>query len=296
MAIMDQLRSPLPWIGGKHYSARFIIEQFPAAEDFDVFVDVFGGGANVLLNKPVGKHLEVYNDTNDDLVNCWMHLRDHHKEMVERLSTLPFARSLYYQYHTSLFDGTELPLLERAVRWYYVLVCSFRAQVEITPSGWLNGARNAGNLHSHTYRRLPDLLAPIAERFRFVEIDNRDFEKVVRQYESQLDLKTLLYCDPPYIDSEHYYKTSKDADSTMFHQRLARVLNATPAMVALSYYDHPLLDELYPADKWQRDFFETTKHSQRTKATRDKAREVLLRNYVIRKPQTLWDSSEEVPA
>jgi DNA adenine methylase len=84
----------------------------------------------------------------------------------------------------------------------------------------------------------------------------------------------------------------KDADSLAFHQRLARVLNTTPAMVALSYYDHPWLDDLYPAKKWRRVTWETIKHSQRTKTTRDKATEILLLNYP-ESAKSLWDMGDD---
>lgn len=301
MAIMDQMRSPLPWIGGKHYSAQFIISQFPAVQDYDIYVDVFGGGANILLNKPAGRHLEVYNDINQDLVNCWMQLRDHGAEMEERLQTLPYARSLYYDYHKSLFDGTEMDNLERAVRWFYVLQSSFRASIEEAPNGWSCGVTGLhrgqvggykGHLHAKSFQNTVGGLKAIVARFQHIEIDCRDFEEVIKQYEQPYGLRALLYCDPPYIDSEHYYKPQKDSDLRTFHQRLARVLNETPALVALSYYDHPRLDELYPATKWRRVSWETTKHSQRTKSTRDKATEVLLCNYTVQRQSTLWDSVE----
>jgi DNA adenine methylase len=300
MAIMNQLRSPICWVGGKHYSAQFIIEHLPAAHEYDIFCDIFGGGANILLTKPSGKHLEVYNDLNDDLVNCWLHLRDHATEMQERLHTLPYARSLYYTYHKSLFDGTRLEPLERAVRWFYVLQSSFRASVEETPSGWSSGVTGLhrgqvggykGHLHAKSYHNTVGTLQEITARFRNVEIDCRDFEEVIKQYEQPYGLRTLIYADPPYIDAEGYYKSLQE-DSTMFHQRLARVLNATPAMVALSYYDHPWLDELYPATKWRRVTWQMIKHSQRTKATRDKATELLLCNYPA-STGGLWDSQDD---
>ena len=297
MAIMNQLRSPIPWQGGKHYSAQFILEQFPPDSQYDVFVDVFGGGANILLTKPAGKHLEVYNDINKDLVNCWMHLRDCPERMQEQLDLLPYSRSLYYDFHKSLFDGTELPSFERAIRWFYVLNSSFRASVEGTPNGWSCGVTGLhrgqvggykGHLHATSYHNTVGSLRQIAARFREIEIDCRDFEEVMKQYEQPYGLRSLIYCDPPYIDSEHYYKPSKDTDYTAFHQRLSRVLNETPAMVALSYYDHPWIDELYPPAKWRRVTWQTIKHSQRTKATREKATEILLMNYKVSVP-SLWD-------
>lgn len=291
MAIMNQLRSPIPWQGGKHYSAQFILEQFPSASQYDVFVDAFGGGANILLTKPAGKHLEIYNDLDGDLVNCWMHLRDDPERMQERLQTLPYARSLYYSYHRSLYDGTALSPLERAVRWLYVLNSSFRAEVSETASGWLGGLQSASSTRSTTYHNRIATLSDIATRFKNIDVENKDFEDVIKQNErviyKGIHLRSLIYCDPPYIDSEFYYKPSKDVDYKAFHQRLARVLNETPAMVALSYYNHPWIDELYPPTKWRRVTWQTTKHSQRTKATRDKATELLLMNYP--EQQSLWD-------
>lgn len=278
MAIMDQVRSPLPWIGGKHYSAQCIISQFPAAQDYDIYVDPFGGGANILLNKPVGRHLEVYNDINSDLVNCWMHLRDHPEEMGHQLRTLPYARSLYQDYHTSLYDGTEMENLERAVRWFYVLRSSFRAEVNEVASGWNGSIKDRLTLSAKTYRNSLDF-ATIAQRFAHVNIDCRDFEDVVKQYGNVSGLRTLVYADPPYIGREHYYKQGKESEYLQFHQRVAHVLNETQAMVALSYYDHPLLDELYPSEKWRCTTWKTIKHSQRTRTTRDEATEVLLMNY-----------------
>lgn len=117
-------------------------------------------------------------------------------------------------------------------------------------------------------------------------IDNRDFEQVFRHWNKP---RTLFYVDPPYVDTEHYYEhpfTLQD------HKRLATLLNSTSAYIALSYYPHPLLDELYPANKWRRVTWETPKHSQRTKVTHDIATEMLLCNYP-EVSMSLWDLESE---
>jgi len=272
---MVALRSPIPWIGGKHYSARQILQAFPHHKDYDVYCDLFGGAAHVLIQKPTYKHVEVYNDINSDLVNFWMQCRDNGAALEDRCRTLPYARSLYYAYHKSLFDGTEMEPLERATRWFYVLRSSFRATIESTPNGWIHHynyvAKSPG--HAHSYRETLALFGLISQRFANVQIDNQDFADVFAQCKSH---RTLFYVDPPYVDAEHYYE---NAFTLQDHQRLAALLNSTPAYVALSYYPHPLLDELYPADKWRRITWETFKHSQRTKATHDVATEMLLTNY-----------------
>src|SRR3954447_2400679 len=110
-------RSPLPWIGGKHYSARHIITQFPPSANYDSYVELFGGGAHVLMQKKAYKHVECYNDLNGNLVNFWLQARDNLEALEDRCRTLPYSRDLYYRYHKSLWDGSELEELERATRW-----------------------------------------------------------------------------------------------------------------------------------------------------------------------------------
>jgi DNA adenine methylase len=59
------------------------------------------------------------------------------------------------------------------------------------------------------------------------------------------------------------------------HRELANVLNACCGQVALSGYDHPLMEELYPQDHWVKTWGpERTIHS--TKGVR---REMLWTNY-----------------
>lgn len=290
------MKSPIPWMGGKNLLAKKIIASFPHSSSYDLYVEPFGGGASVLLQKPAGKHLEIYNDVNKDLVNFWMQSKENPDEMQRRLDELPYARQWYYDYHQSLFDGTEMDGMERAVRWFYVLVCGFRPTVEETPSGWLNGITGLhkgqignykGLLHAHSYRRSIDF-SDVKRRFHNVEIDCRDFEDVIKQYEKPYGLRTLFYCDPPYMDAEHYYQGGFTLDD---HKRLARLLNDTSAYVALSYYSHPLIDELYPASKWRRVTWNIPKHSQRTKDTHDRATELLLCNYAAMEV-SLWDNIE----
>ncbi len=86
---MTTIHSPLPWVGGKHFSAKYILQSFPLPQNYDTYVEPFGGAGHVLVQKPPYKHVEVFNDLNNDLMNCWMHMRDHPDEMKERLETLP---------------------------------------------------------------------------------------------------------------------------------------------------------------------------------------------------------------
>jgi DNA adenine methylase len=272
--------------------APFILANFPNASTYDLYCEPFMGGCHVIAQKPVGKHYEVINDLNGDLVNFWMQLRNNPEKIVAKLETLPYSRQLHYGYHRSLFDGTRLDELERAARWFYVLQSSFSAHLKTTSVGWKNGPRDPGHGQPHAFHTALTLFAVVASRFSRVEIDNRDFETVIRQHQGP---HTLFYVDPPYVGVEDYYKRADGGFTLADHERLATQLNTISAQVALSYYDHPALEEWYPPQKWRRVSWETVKHSQRTKDTHDGATELLLMNYPVA-AQTLWTDGSGVTA
>ena len=273
------LRSPLPWIGGKYYSAQRILAAFPAPESYDTYVELFGGAAHVLIQKPPAHHTEVYNDIESDLVNFWLVCRDQVGELEARCRSLPYSRALSSQYHRSLFDGTPLEPVERAARWFYVLRSSYSAWLRPgSPTGW----RAANRYDVTDYHSALELFAVVQQRFRHVLIDCRDFAAVFRQYNRP---DTLFYVDPPYLGVEGYYQHSFTQTD---HERLAALLTQTEAAVALSYYPHPLLDALYPAARWRRVTWAVAKHSQRSRATRERATEMLLCNYPA-PAATLWE-------
>ena len=286
------IRSPLPWIGGKYYSAPRILQAFPVPQNYDAYVELFGGAAHVLIQKPHYKHIEVYNDITNDLVNFWLHCRDHGQELEARCRSLPYARSLYYAYHQSLFDGTPLEPLERAARWFYVLRSNFSGNpLTHVAKGWSAGAKDEHHSAAHAYHTALDLFPLVQRRLQRVMIDNRDFAEVFNLYDRS---RVLFYIDPPYVGCEQYYQTAAGVFTLADHQRLADLLNSTSAYVALSYYPHPLLENLYPSNRWWRTTWRTAKHSQRTKGTRDRATELLLTNYAP--GASLWDSERSASA
>jgi DNA adenine methylase len=116
--------------------------------------------------------------------------------------------------------------------------------------------------------QLPD----IALRLIRVQIENRPAMECIRLYDT---LDTLFYCAPPYIhstrgDSKAYAFEMTDEQ----HAELADTLNAAKGKVALSNYDCPLMDKLYPSKRWSKLHFDCTNHS-----TKDTRTETLWLNY-----------------
>lgn len=281
------VRSPLPWIGGKFYSAKHILEAFPHPSTYKTFVDVFGGAAHVLFAKPPYQHLEVYNDYNKDLVNFWMQCRNHPEALQQQIDSLPYARSLYEDWQASLFDDTSMTDMERAVRWFYVLKSATSAEVRKAGGNWghqvLGANKNALALHNAT-----SFFPTLSERFQRVQIECRDFANLIATYERPT---TLLYCDPPYIGAEFYYR-GVSPFGLADHERLAKALNGTPAKVALSYYPHQALEDWYPVSRWRRLTWQTYKCSEKTREARQTATELLLCNYEASTQQLSWEDED----
>jgi DNA adenine methylase len=284
----NQLRSPLPWVGGKFYSAERIIKAFPPPAQYKAYCDVFGGAAHVLLAKPTHNHLETYNDLNKDLVNFWMQCRDQPEELRGQIDTLPYARSLYADWLESLSDGSQFSDIERAVRWFYVLRSSIGGIMGKSKGDWGYAVQDNGHLQAQYLHSSTNLFNALSKRFRSVQVEHQDFEKIISVYGRGT---TLFYCDPPYIDVEHYY-TGVPSFTLADHERLAQALNATPAKVALSYYPHEALDNWYPATKWRRITWTTYKHAEKTNSKRQQATEMLLCNYPAAS-NGLWDNHDD---
>lgn len=95
---------------------------------------------------------------------------------------------------------------------------------------------------------------------------------------------TLFYCDPPYL-----HETRGDSKAYGFemdveeHRNFASVANSCSGKVAVSGYEHPLMDDLLPPDKWHRNVApEKTIHS--TKGVRQ---EIMWTNYKMTQEEGL---------
>ena len=97
-----------------------ILSVFPT--DYRVYVEVFGGGASILLAKPKSV-VEVYNDLDQGLVHFFTILRDHTEEL-QRLATLtPYSRQVYNDCRKTWRE--EKDPIRRAWKWYVVARQSF---------------------------------------------------------------------------------------------------------------------------------------------------------------------------
>ncbi|MEM3502174.1 MAG: DNA adenine methylase, partial [Candidatus Bathyarchaeia archaeon] len=112
----------IPYVGGKTFLLKHLLPLIPPHE---IYVEVFGGGAALLLNKAPSKY-EVYNDVDGELVNLFLTLRDDSERFRSRLEGIPYSREIFQRWSREFKTGNSLPEdnVERAVRFYYVISSS----------------------------------------------------------------------------------------------------------------------------------------------------------------------------
>ena len=239
-----------------------------------VYVEVFGGGAQLLFaKKPYG--LEVYNDINGDLVNFFKVLAD--TELFEKfyrfVAVLPCSRELYNEYRETYRQEKEI--WKRAAKWFLVANQAYAGKFGDSWGFVVSEVHN--NMSGQVSRWLSaiKILPEIHARLQRVQIENQDFRKLIPKYDSE---DTFFYLDPPYIldtrkSGEAYECEMTDDD----HKELVEILLNIKGQAILSGYENDIYKPLGNAG-WQRKEFQTQLSSinpRYTNGKRDYATEIV---------------------
>lgn len=164
-----------------------------AISNHHTWVEVFGGSGVVTANKEAS-NVEVYNDSDGDLVHFFVTLRDNGKELAEWLSQTPHSRELHRDYSKAFYNGYRPEDdIERAGRFFYLRYTQWGTKY--TSFSGYNGGKKRSSAKS--YNQAIERLTEWQQRFNSVQIESLDFEKVIDRYDGN---NTLFYCDPPYMD------------------------------------------------------------------------------------------------
>lgn len=217
---MTSLETPFPYPGGKTRLADWILDQMP---DHRRYVEVFGGAASVLYQKSPSPE-EVYNDLNTDLTHFFETVRDQPGALADWLADVDYTEERFDRWADAYYAGDrgDDPI-ERAGRFYFLRYAQFNAAIA-NRSGFRAGEKRAQRWRNARSR---DRLAALADRFAEVEIRALDWRHLLAEYDAP---ETLFYLDPPYLDREHYYRTTEFA-----HDDLADKLGDLDANWLVSY-------------------------------------------------------------
>ncbi len=242
MTILEIDRGPVKrlrffgYLGGKQ---RLIKTILPLIPKHSRYVEVFGGSAAILLNKPPSA-VEVFNDIDAELINLFMTVRDHPKQFARYVQSLPYSRELYERWQRQIKnEGLHGTQLEHAAEFYYLLRSSFFCHVE---KGWRFATKT--DEASRLYNCIGEV-ETIARRLQSVYIDHLDFRRCIKNWDRP---DTFFFLDPPYYGAVPYRK-GVPAFTVQDHEDLASLLHHTKGKWLLTYNDHPRVVELYAGDR-----------------------------------------------
>ena len=222
------MNSFMSWVGGKKNLRDEVLARFPPY--YERYIEVFGGAGWVLFHKPPGMDFEVYNDFNGNLSNLYRCVRDKPNKLKYKLRYVLNSRE-DFDLTSSLHKRGILPRLydvDRAAKFYQLIRYSYAS-----------GLDSFGSQPHSMWSDFP-MIDLAARRLQKVVIENKDFEKLIKQYDRPV---SFFYCDPPYFATENYYKdvgfTAKD------HIRLRDTLLEIKGKFLVSYNDCPEIREIW---------------------------------------------------
>lgn len=233
---------------------RYFIDSLP----HDVYIEPFGGGGAVLLNKKPSS-VEIYNDIDKRLVGLFRVLQD-----PEQSSLLIYKlkHTLYSEEElkkATLMDVQNANPIDLAWATYVKSWFGFGTnsihrktfQFKKTPASE-SGVKKKYN-YALSFADMVDALPFFTERLRRVEIRHEDALELISAFAHLSGV--LMYLDPPYLletlsVSEYY--SHKEAYSPEYHKKIAEVLNDSKAYVLISGYPNDLYNEIFEKRGWKR--------------------------------------------
>jgi len=253
----------LNYVGGKHrIAARLGVYLHNTGAD--TLVDVFAGSAAVILNAGFKKN--IYNDISGDLV-CFFTTIAYPPSRVQlyrRLKYMPASRQifdeLYTGYRANCFSFSYLPPIERAAAVFYRHQFAFGGKVRSGGFQVTTAKDREGIKEIVRYRNNLRRIIRLGKLFETVMIENLHYQECISLYGKKTN--HVLFIDPPYVETEHYY--SGQRFRTADHVFLAHQLRDVKASVVCTYYDNPVVRELYPESNWRWEHIESIKNSSST--------------------------------
>lgn len=230
----------IKYYGGKGSLYKWVIDNLP---DANLYVEAFGGGAWVLLNKP--RHpMEVYNDIDDGIVTMFRVIQDVrlYNQLRRKLRYTLYARSEYTRAVDILRNPAEHTPIDRA--WAKFVYHEQGMSGHPFMAAYGSWSRHISKRKDDFRDRVSRIYA-IHKRLQGVQIDNRDALEVIQYWDSP---QTVFYLDPPYVPS-----TRKDRNiyvremTTEQHEQLIDLLLQVKGKFALSSYANPIYDRLVDA-------------------------------------------------
>lgn len=155
------------------------------------YIEPFAGGASIFFLKGGGQCAQL-NDLDTELMNCFVHIRDHPQTLIERLAPLTVHPDTHRHLKTE-FEPADA--LDRAARYFYLNHTSFSGITHRPVCYW--GARSP---LTATHTGWEKRIRRASARLQGIHLTNQDFEAVIDAAPDG----AFLFVDSPYRSARHY--------------------------------------------------------------------------------------------
>ena len=179
----------ISWPGGK---TRMLPKLLPHIPEKSGYIEVFGGGAALLLAKQPSK-LEVYNDVNGEVVNLYRVAKYHPAALAEEIQGMPISREFLCQIGQAL--GTNyLTDLQRAALFLHANKASFGGAGKSFPV-----CRQPHTAPVISRDSLMQSIREFSRRMERVLIESLDYRRIFQNYDHP---ENFMFLDPPYYNAK----------------------------------------------------------------------------------------------
>lgn len=227
------MKSPFRWVGGKSKEAATLAALLPPHR---CYVEVFGGAASVLLAKEPS-FIEVLNDADGELVNCWSVIKNAPEAFKRLWSRTLVSREEFDR--LSELEPTALDPIQRAFRFLYLNRLAFGGVMDHRPSFGLSGRPPSLHTWLANVEQWTDWLH---WRLTNCYIERLDFRDLIRRWQRISTGPKAWFLDPPYLDTTGY---APGPFGEAEHRNLATILGQLHDPWLMTVNDHPLMRELY---------------------------------------------------
>jgi DNA adenine methylase len=231
------MNSPIRYYGGKGTMFNNIIQYFPTPDEYDIYVEPFGGSYSIGLKKEPTK-VEIYNDLDRNVYSLYKVLSN--PEMFEtfkqRCDLALYSDDIRKEYREKL--RSDLSIEDRAFYFFYV---------NRTSHNGIGGFSMNSSIRRNMSKAVSDFLSCIDrlpelhERLSRVIVSNTNGNDLIRKYNNS---RNLIYCDPPYEQSTRTgARYSVDMNREGHLDFIDAVINNNSKII-ISGYDCELYNEL----------------------------------------------------
>jgi len=215
-------------VGNKKKIAKDIIAYFPK---HTLFVDMFFGAGGLFFNKPKSKY-NIVNDIDNDVYNLFRQVIDNKDELLETFLTTPICETQFKEWVRGKRENSDVL---NAVRFLFLSNFSVYGTGQTL-------LFERGNTKTCVEKRINETF----EYLQDVRIMNSDYKNVVNKirFRNERDRKsTLIYADPPYINTKQPYGTENKWKLSDFQNLLDLLIDSKCLFAVSEFYSEAIQEE-----------------------------------------------------